>query len=132
MSHFSQIKTRIHEQNLLEETLTRLDYAYEAGDHVMVNTEGDETMKVNLLVDVNAGEARVGFQKLADGTFNAVADWWRIEQNGGLTQQKLINTITAGYAHTALKHEVEAKGYIIEEEKVLANGEIELVVSEPV
>ncbi len=132
MSHFSTIKTRIHEQQLLEETLTKLGYKFEVGEQVLTNCEGDETQSVDLVVDVDAGDHKIGFQRLADGTFNIVADWWRIEKQTGVTEQKFVGFVNVGYAQAALKREAKAHGYIIEEEKVLANGEVELVVSEPV
>jgi len=131
MSHFSTIRTQLRDQVLLTETLAQLGYRYEAGEHLLVNGEQGQKAEAQVLVDVGAGDYQVGFQQASDGTFGVCADWWRIEKRGHLTKQEFMNLVNRTYAHLALRAQARAQGYVVEDEKVLANGEIELVISEP-
>lgn len=58
------------------------------------------------------------------------ADWWGVQGNTALREQAFLQDLNRTYAHLAVKRQVLEQGLIIEDEKVLASGEIELVVCE--
>ena len=72
----------------------------------------------------------IGFQRQADGAFNVCADWWGVQGNTPIREQSFLQQVNQTYAHQTVRKQVPLEGYIIEEERVLENGEIELVVCE--
>ena len=58
-------------------------------------------------------------------------DWWGVRNNTQIKEADFLRQVNQTYSHLAVRKQVELHGYIIEEERVTANGEIELLVSEP-
>jgi hypothetical protein len=131
MSHFTTIKTVIREQTLLCEALRNLHYRFQEGEQVLIRGYQGNTAHGQVVVDTGC-QYDIGFQKQADETFAVCTDWWGVQGNTQIKQDDFLRQVNRTYSHLAVKQQVEQQGYIIEEERVMANGEIELVVCEPV
>ena len=129
MSHFTRVQTVIRDQVVLEDTLRQLHYQYQVGERLPIrgyqgNTEYGQVV-------INTGSPYdIGFQRQTDQTFALCTDWWGVQGNTPIRQETFTQEINRTYAHLAVKRQVLEQGLIIEEEKVLPNGEIELVVCE--
>ncbi len=129
MSHFSQVQTVIRDQTLLEEALRQLQLDFQNGEEVAINgyrgnaEQGVVVIKTGCRYDI-------GFQRQTDGSFAVCADWWGIEFNTPIRQETFLQSLNRTYAHLTVKRQVLEQGLIIEQEKILPNGEIELVVCE--
>ncbi len=129
MSHFTRVQTVIRDQVLLEESLRQLHYTFQAGERLTIR--GYQGNRESAQVVVNTGsQYDIGFQRQADQTFQVCADWWGVQKDTSIRQEAFLQQVNQTYAHRAVRKQVVEDGYIIEEERVLENGEIELVVSE--
>jgi hypothetical protein len=129
MSHFTTVKTVIRDQALLCESLKAMHLAYQEGERVLIRGyQGNRTYGE---VVVSAGPAYdIGFQRGQAGSFAVCADWWGVQKDSPIRQEAFLRDVNRTYAHLAVRQEVLEQGFLIEEEHVLANGEIELVVVE--
>ena len=134
MSHFTKVRTVIRERVQLCEALRQLHHQFREGENLRVNGYGSNTETAQVVVDTGC-KYDIGFQQQSDGTFEAVADWdWGIrrEAPARFHQDTFLAEVNQKYAHLNVLREVEERGFIVEEEQVLDNGEIELVVCEPI
>ncbi len=133
MSHFTKVRTVIRQREVLCDVLTQLHHQFRHGENLTVN--GYMNNKETAEVVVSTGCAYdIGFQRQGDGAYSAVSDWdWGISREAAprFQQDAFLNEVNQKYAHINVRREVEERGFIIEEERVLDNGEIELVVCEP-
>ena len=129
MSHFTRVKTLIRDQVVLEEALRQLHYDFRVGEQLPIR--GYMGNRETGQVVVNTGSAYdIGFQRQADDTFQICADWWGVQKDTSIREATFLQQINQTYAYQVVKKQVVEDGYIIEDERVLANGEIELVVAE--
>jgi len=130
MSHFTTIKTVIRERELLCDTLRHLHHEFREGERLLIR--GYQGNQAHGEVVVNTGsEYDIGFQRQQDETFAVCADWWGVEGNTQIREDEFLRQVNQTYSHLAVRQQVELHGYVVEEESVLDNGEIELVVAEP-
>jgi len=75
MSHFSRIKTKFKDRNILIDCLKELGYKVNDSKEI----RGDQGLeKVEFTVEMGSGYD-IGFVRDTDGTYKIVADWWRIK-----------------------------------------------------
>ena len=129
MSHFSQVQTIIRDQVLLEESLRQLQFEFQSAKEVTIRGYQGNTECAQVVIDTGS-RYDIGFQRQEDGSFAVSADWWGIEFNTQIRKESFMQALNRTYAHLTVKQQVLEQGLIIEQEKVLPNGEIELVVSE--
>lgn len=129
MSHFSQVQTVIRDRALLEESLRQLQFEFQSAGEITIRGYQGNTECAQVVVDTGC-RYDIGFQRQEDGSFAVSADWWGIEFNTQIRQESFMQTLNRTYAHLTVKQQVLEQGLIIEQERVLPNGEIELVVCE--
>lgn len=131
MSHFTTLKTMIREKDYLCEALRDLHYAFREGEGLTVRGYRNNTERAQVVVDTGCAYD-IGFQRQSDQTYAMCADWWGVQNNSPIRQDAFLNQVNQQYAYHAVKNQVMEKNFIIEEERVLENGEIEIVVCEPI
>jgi hypothetical protein len=129
MSHFTTVKTVIRDQATLVETLRQLHHDFQVGDRLPIRGFADNRQYGQVVINTGS-EYDIGFQRQEDETFSVCADWWGVEGNTALRERPFLDQVNQAYAHQTVKKQVLEDGYLIEEERVLENGEIELVVCE--
>jgi hypothetical protein len=115
MSHFSTLRTKITDSEVLKSSLKDL------GIQVKVNTDvrGYHGQRVRAdIVAVLEGEYDLGWSKNTDGTFDLIADLWGVAKKHNQTE--LINSINQKYAINKTLTEVKRPG--------LQNANVKLVV----
>ena len=133
MSHFSTIKTKIKDRDALLEALERVGerpnvpfQGTKVVELVIVNPDHAEdhpTMEVDVSIGVD-----VGFKlNESTGTYELIAD--RQTWDKDVPIERFMEKVTQQYARMLLHHEVEEKGYQIEEEWEMDDNSIELTVS---
>ncbi len=130
MSHFSRIQTHIREEVTLKKSLEEMGYTFETGD-LTIKDDAMQTAQVDIAVDVGAGDSKIGLKRMPNGDYEICADWFTIEKQSDVKRHKFIQSLMQTYARETVRKQARDKGYIIEDEKVLDNGEIKIVVSEP-
>jgi hypothetical protein len=105
MSHFSTLRTKITDAEVLQNSLRDLG--------ITTKTEADvrgyQGQRVRAdLVAVLEGEYDLGWSQNADGTFDLIADLWGVAKKHNQTE--LINSINQKYAVTKTLAEVKRPG----------------------
>jgi hypothetical protein len=129
MSHFTRVQTVIRDRVLLEDTLRQMHQRFQAGERIPIRGYAGNTEYGEVVIDTGS-QYDIGFQRQADETYNLCADWWGVQGNTPLRQDSFTQELNRTYAHLAVKKQVLEQGLLIEEERVLDNGEIEILVCE--
>ena len=122
MSHFSTIKTKIKDKEILIEALNLLQYNVQ-NDQELINPINHRHEKVK--VDVSITDD-IGF-KWNGESYDLVADeqTWDLD----VPVQRFIDKLTQQYAVQNIKKVTVEEGFNVEQQIKNVNGEVELVVS---
>jgi hypothetical protein len=128
MSHFSRLKTKIKNKEILLQCLTEMGYQVTEGGTIK-GYAGQQT--VDLSIQVGRGYG-IGFVMNNDGYYEMVADWWGVKgaaPNELLTAlQGRINRIQQAYAMKTVLSQTESQGFNLVEKIEERDGSIRLVV----
>ena len=123
MSHFSTIKTKIKDKEILVQALLLLQYDVQE-DQELINPINHQHEKVK--VDVSIGND-IGFRLNKNGEYELVADiqTWDLD----VPVQRFIDKLTQQYAVQNIKKVAAEEGFNVEQQIKNVNGEVELVVT---
>ena len=115
MSHFSTLRTKITDAEILKSSLNDLGVSVKTE----ANIRGYNGQNVRAdIVAVLEGDYDIGWSRNADGSFALIADLWVVSKNH--TQTELINSIYQKYAVNKTLAEVKRPG--------LQNANVRLVL----
>jgi hypothetical protein len=115
MSHFSTLRTKITDAEILKTSLRDLGVSVKSEADV----RGYNGQRVRAdIVAVLEGEYDLGWSRNTDGTFDLIADLWGVAKKHNQTE--LINSINQKYAVNKTLAEVKRPG--------LVNANVKLVV----
>ena len=120
MSHFTTIKVKIKNSEILHQVLQELGYQVECNTTVR-GYQGKKTQAEYVIRQKNGYD--IGFRRNGEN-YEIVADFWGARMN----QQEFVNSITQKYAHKTLMATVQEQGFNVEEEEVLGDGTVRVVV----
>jgi len=120
MSHFTTIKVKIKNGEILHQVLQELGYQVECNTKVR-GYRGNTTEAEYVIRQKNGYD--LGFRRTQEN-YELVADFWGAKIN----QQKFVNAINHNYAHKTLMATVQEQGFDVEEEETLADGTVRVVV----
>lgn len=131
MSHFTRVKTILRDQVVLEDALRSLHYEFRSGERVPIRGYQGNREYGQVVVQTGS-DYDIGFQRQDDRSFSACADWdYGIRYSTKLRQESFLQEVSRAYSHLAVRRQVQEQGFVIEQERVLETGEIEIVVSQP-
>ncbi|MBN2735372.1 MAG: DUF1257 domain-containing protein [Spirochaetales bacterium] len=128
MSHFTKVKTKIKNIEMLKLALKTLGMSYEeAIENKKVIVKGWEKNNLEADLSINPGcSYGIAVNKVND-EYELNADWWAIETYTGKTQEDLINKIEKQYAYETIMDKIKQQGYsVVTEEE--SKDQIKLVV----
>ena len=111
MSHFSTIKTKLKDKEILVKALNALNYAA-LEDTLLENPDDHDHRQWNVEVAVTR---YVGFKRSQDGTLELVVE-------------RFLEKVTQSYARETVMQTVQEKGYSVVSEQKSVDNTIELVV----
>jgi hypothetical protein len=128
MSHFSRVKTRIKNREILIQCLQEMGYTVQVGGSL----KGYQQEKsVDLAIQLEKGYG-VGFSLGSDGSYDIVADWWGIKDN---MKNRLVRGLEARvcqiqqeYALKTVLEQTQKQGYSVAEKQVEKDGRIRIVL----
>ncbi|MDB9526404.1 DUF1257 domain-containing protein [Oscillatoria sp. CS-180] len=123
MSHFSHIKTRIHDLEALQTALTDLDIQWKPGPAKVRGYQG-QTHTAALVIE-QSNDRDVGFAWNGQ-EYTLVADLQFWQQP--LSVDGFIRQVTQRYAYQKLLNETADQGFEIAEQQQQEDGSIRLVV----
>jgi hypothetical protein len=115
MSHFSTLRTKITDAEILKTSLRDLG--------INIKTEADvrgyngQRLRADIVATLE-GDYDLGWSRNADGSFDLIADLWGVAKKHNQTE--LINSINQKYAVNRTLNEVRRPG--------LSNANVKLVV----
>jgi hypothetical protein len=116
MSHFSTLRTKISDAEILKSSLSDLGITVKAESDV----RGYQNQRVRAdIVATLEGEYDLGWSRNADGSFDLIADLWGVAKRHNQTE--LINSINQKYAVNKTLSEVKRPGLNNANVKVLAH-----------
>jgi hypothetical protein len=123
MSHFSHIKTRIRNLEILKLALTALDIEWQPGPREVKGYQG-QTCVVDLMIE-QPNEHNIGFA-WNEQEYVLVSDLQFWQQP--LSVEGFLQLITQRYAYQAILHETAQQGFEVAEQRQQADGSLRLVV----
>ena len=123
MSHFSTIKTKIKDKEILVQALLLLQYNVQE-DQELINPINHQHEKVK--VDVSIGND-IGFRLNKDGVYELVADiqTWK----DPVPPRRFVEKVTQQYAKATILDTIVERGFTIEKESTTIDNTIELVAT---
>ena len=121
MSHFSTIKTKFKDKDILLKSLQVLGHEVQE-DVLLVNPQGHDHKQWNVCVALND---EVGF-KWTGEEYELVAelDAWDFD----VPVQRFIDKLTQQYAEEKIRATIKEQGFVVEERNNTTDGTVELVV----
>ena len=105
MSHFSTLRTKITDAEILKTSLRDLGIEVKTE----TNLRGYQGQSVRAdIVAILEGEYDLGWSRNSDGSFDLIADLWGVAR--GHNQTELINSINQKYAVNKTLSEVRQRG----------------------
>jgi ABC-type transport system substrate-binding protein len=116
MSHFSTLRTKISDAEILKSSLSDLGITVKVESDV----RGYQNQRVRAdIVATLEGEYDLGWSRNADGSFDLIADLWGVAKRHNQTE--LINSINQKYAVNKTLNEVKRPGLNNANVKVLVH-----------
>ena len=133
MSHFTTIRTRIHDVNVLKRCLREMGYQVDEGKRTVAGDRGSRPVEFGVTVGKGFG---IGFARGTEGNYEIVADWWgvrgiseKVFKNDLETRfQEIERQVRQEYALAKTIEEVKRVGFTIVDRKVLEDKTVKLVV----
>ena len=123
MSHFTRMKTKLVDGDLLAAALEELDWPYERG---AVNVRGwlGQKQQAEFRIPSKASGYDVGFVRSGD-SYDLVADWWGVR---GIEQNAFLGDVSRAYAIVATHESFKAQGFVVAEEHAEKDGAVRIVL----
>ena len=122
MSHFSTIRTKLKDKEILVKALNALNYAA-LEDTLLENPDDHDHKQWNVEVAVTR---YVGFKRSKDGTLELVVE--RDAWDEQIPIERFLEKVTQSYARETVMQTVQEKGYSVVSEQKSVDNTIELVV----
>jgi hypothetical protein len=106
-----------------------LHHQYQEGERVVIRGYRGNTEYGQVVVNTGS-QYDIGFKRQTDGTFNVCTDWWGVQGNTAIRQETFLQQVNQNYARGMVLAQAQEQGLIVEEEKVLQNGEVEIVLAQ--
>jgi hypothetical protein len=127
MSHFSRLKTRFKNREILLQCLH--DMGYETREHAMI--QGYEGMHEVDIAIKTGKEYGIGFIHSEEGTYDMVADWWNVKGSDRTVAERLgkrMAGVQREYAVKTVLEQTSKEGYSLMEKQEQEDGSVRIVV----
>lgn len=128
MSHFSRLKTKLRDRDVLVQSLTEMGFSVRNGGRIR-GYDGEHEVDFAVETDQRYG---IGFVEAPDGSFDMVADSWVVS---GRKQQKVLaglertmERIQREYALKTVLASTQSEGYELVEQVCEGDGTVRIVV----
>lgn len=122
MSHFTTLKTKLRDGDLIQQALKELGYKFTRKGEQIKGWNG-RTTTAEFRILTSSASYDVGLVMGADG-YEVVADWMGVK---GFDRQKFVRDITRSYSVIATKKSLAEQGFSLASETE-ANGQVTLVL----
>lgn len=123
MSHFTTLRTKLRDGDLIEQVLKELGYKFTRRGEKIRGYNGRSTT-AEFRIPTASASYDVGLIKGKDG-YEIVADWYGVK---GFDQQKFVRDVTRTYSLIATKNSLESQGFRLTSQEEDKTGKVTLVL----
>jgi hypothetical protein len=124
VSHFTRLRTKIVDGDILEGALKELQYDFERGRVTIGGYRGQST-EAEFRIATKARGYDIGMRHNGRDSYEIVADWWGVR---GFTQEGFVKAVQHQYAVSSAKLALQDQGFTLAEESREKDGAIRLVL----
>ncbi len=132
MSHFLTIRTQLREREPLLVALRDLHHRFQASERqandLLVRGYQGNQAHAEIVVDTGT-QYDIGFQRKPEG-YEMVADWWGVERGSQIRQQTFLQQLHQQYSRNIVRDFARTSVHLVEDERVLDNGDILITLTE--
>jgi hypothetical protein len=123
MSHFTRIKTKLVNGDLVAQSLTELGIKFQRGHQTINGFMGGRTT-AEFKIPTSNSSYDIGLN-LSNGAYEIVADWYGVKN---FKQKDLVTQLNRTYSILATKQSLEDQGFNLISETVEKTGEVRLLL----
>lgn len=123
MSHFTRVKTKLVNGDLVARSLSELGIKFVRGNQTIKGFMGGRT-KAEFRIPTSNSSYDIGLD-LKNGAYELVADWYGVRD---FKQNELVSNLNKTYSVLATKQSLEEQGFDLVSESKESNGEIRLIL----
>lgn len=123
MSHFTRIKTKLVNGDLVAQSLAVLGIQFQRGHQTIRGFMGGRTT-AEFKIPTSSSSYDIGLN-LSNGAYELVADWYGVKN---FNQQELVSNLNRVYSVLATKQTLEEQGFNLISETVEKTGEVRLLL----
>jgi len=123
MSHFTRVKTKLVNGDLVAKSLTELGIGFTRGSQTIKGFMGGRT-NAEFRIPTSNASYDIGLD-FKNGAYEVVADWYGVRN---FSQDELVSSLNKTYSVLATKQSLEDQGFDLITESKEKNGEVRLVL----
>jgi hypothetical protein len=123
MSHFTRIKTKLVNGDLVAQSLTELGIKFQRGNQTIKGFMGGRTT-AEFKIPTSSASYDIGLSR-NNGAYEIVADWYGVKN---FKQNELVTQLNRTYSILATKQSLEDQGFNLISETVEKTGEVRLLL----
>ena len=124
MSHFTRVRTKLIDGNLIEDTLKELGLKFSRNNEAIRGWRGGTTTAEFRILSGDSSYD-IGLDRKGN-SYELVADWYGIKS---FSREKLVGDLNRTYALLGTKRTLERQGFKLSAETKQRDGSIKLVLS---
>ena len=133
MSHFVQIRTQIREEAILVECLKKMGFTgvecHEEAQHLF-GYQGDRRPETAEVIvrrkDIGLASNDIGFKRQPSGEYQAVIS----EYDRRRFSEAWLQELNRNYACSVIQEQIREQDLLVEDERMLDNGDMVIILSE--
>ena len=125
MSHFTRVRTKITDREMLKRALGDLKHSFR--EDTIVRGYMGAKLKAEVVV-APGGDYDIGFERANDGNYQVVADWWGVSKDAGLSERDFLAPVTQRYAYHTVVEQVAKQGFQIVQEATGSDQTLKVTV----
>lgn len=123
MSHFTRIKTKLSDGDLVEETLRALGLKYSRKNEA-IRGWGSGVTRAEFRITMGTSSYDIGLQRKGN-SYEVIADWMGVR---GISREKFVSDLNRTYALLGTKKLLEKQGFNVSSEVKQKDGSIKMVL----
>lgn len=123
MSHFTRIRTKLVDGDLVAVALRDLGIKFSRGRQTINGFMGGKTT-AEFKIPTSNSSYDIGLD-LKNGSYEMIADWYGVKN---FKRDELVNQLNRAYSVIATKRSLEEQGFSLISESTESNGELRIVL----
>lgn len=124
MSHFTKIKTKLLDEEILLKSLKKMGFEYTTQKGVVKGFSENVCADIRIWTGKRYG---IGFVKSKNG-FEIIADWWQVNMDCKWKKEEFTKRLLQYYSYYKILKEVQKRGWQVIDENLEEDETIKLTI----